>query len=307
MSVQKNRSSPPEALRKPNKQHEAWILRRIWDRLNERNEHFMGCIVGREGSGKSFTALRIASEIDPDFSADNVIFDVEELLKILRDGDHSPGDVYVLDEAGVSLGRRTWQDRGQVLANQALQLIRSHNLGLIFTLPRLSELDSQTQGRLQAFYEIIDKEDDEYVSGKWKWFDPDRTDTTGTVYKKFPRRIVNGVQLRVTDLRFAPPPAEIVEPYEERKGEFQERVYDETLAELGEGGGDDEEENTSDPEEIASDILDQNAIEDYIFPINGGAQEVLDKEAIAQDYQIGTTRAARVKKMLLAEVDRDVM
>ncbi len=150
-------ASPPDPLRVPNHHHAPWLLRRIWDRLHTDDGYFMGVIVGREGSGKSHTALKIASTIDSEFSADRVIFDVSELLQDLKEGDDDPGSFYVLDEAGVQLGRRTWQERGQVLANQALQLIRNHNLGLIFTLPRLGELDSQAQGRLQAFYEITER------------------------------------------------------------------------------------------------------------------------------------------------------
>ena len=106
-------TSPPERLQKPNENHTLWLLRRIWDRINEKNEHFMGCVVGREGSGKSYTAVKIANMIDPSFNADRVIFDVTELLKTLRDGDHEPGQFYVLDESGVQFGVRTWQDRAQ--------------------------------------------------------------------------------------------------------------------------------------------------------------------------------------------------
>ena len=75
MSTQR---TPPEKLQGEQPNHVGWLLRRVWDRLNTRNEHFMGCVVGREGSGKSHTANRIASEVDPTFNAERVIFDVKK-------------------------------------------------------------------------------------------------------------------------------------------------------------------------------------------------------------------------------------
>lgn len=287
--------TPPELLQKPNEEHPIWLLRRIWDRVNLKNQHFMGCIVGEEGSGKSWTAVRIASEVDPTFSADRVIFDVVELLKILRDGKHEPGHFYVLDEAGVQLGRRTWQERGQVLANQALQIIRDHNLGLVFTLPRLSELDSQTQGRLQAFYELTEKEDGEYVRGKWKWMDPDRADETGKIYKKFPRRRVDGVILRITDIAFKPPGRDLIDPYKKRKEEFQADFYDKTIEELSDEEEDEEEEPG--PKEIATEIA-ANGLKNYISEDKRNGDPYINGNLIRAHYEMSHSDARTVKALL---------
>jgi hypothetical protein len=290
--------SPPDHLRVPNDNHAAWLFRRIWDRLNQRNEHFMGCVVGREGSGKSYTALRIANEIDPSFSADRVLFDVSKLLEILNDGEHEPGNFYVLDEAGVQMGNRTWHDRAQILANQALQLVRNHNLGLVFTLPRLGELDSQAQGRLQAVLELVDKEEGEYVSGKWKWLDPDRMDETGTIYKKYPRRRQNGRVFRITRLNLRPPAPEIVEPYEDRKRAFQEEFYRKTIEQFK----DDEEEEEADPREIAAEIADAG-VEEYVSEHAGNGRRYINRDLIQTDHGLSNREAKAVKSLLEHQVD----
>jgi len=295
MSLQ-NQPSPPERLRAPNEDHTAWLLRRVWDRVNRDNEHFMGCIVGREGSGKSYTAIKIADSLDPTFSADRVIFDIKELLEVLRSGEHDPGDFYVLDEAGVSMGVRTWQDRAQVLANQALQLIRSHNLGLIFTLPRLSELDSQAEGRLQAVLEITDKVPDEYVELKWKWLDPDRVDSNGNILMKYPRRIQNGAKKRITRNTFSPPRSDLVEPYEERKREYQDEVYERTIAKLEEAE-DDEDAADADPQEIATEIADGN-LERFVDTHTGNKNAYINKDLIRSDYDLTHSEAKAVKALL---------
>jgi ABC-type dipeptide/oligopeptide/nickel transport system ATPase component len=260
----------------------------------------MGTIVGREGSGKSYTALKIANCVDESFNADRVIFDVMELLKVLRDGDHSPGDFYVLDEAGVSLGRRTWQDRAQVLANQALQLIRSHNLGLIFTLPRMSELDSQTEGRLQAVLEITEKRPEEYVKLKWKFVDPDRIDSSGNVLKKYPRRKQDGFEKRITRNTFAPPEdTDLIETYESRKGEFQDKVYAETIEAL-EDVDEEAEDDSLSVQEVADDIAD-GGLGEVVSEHGNTGEPYINHQLIRAQYDMSHDDAKAVKSILEQE------
>jgi hypothetical protein len=273
------------------------LLRRVWDRVNRDNEHFMACIVGREGSGKSYTAIKIADTLDSTFSADRVIFDVKQLLEVLRDGEHDPGNFYVLDEAGVSMGVRTWQDRAQVLANQALQLIRSHNLGLIFTLPRLSELDSQAQGRLQAVLEITDKRPEEHVRLKWKWIDPDRVNSNGNILKKYPRRIQDGYEKRIKRNTFSPPRADLVKPYEDEKSEFQAKFYDKAITKLEEAEADEDEADQQDPEDIATEIAD-GSLERYVDQHSTTKQAYINKDLIRSDYGLTHSEAKAVKSLL---------
>jgi ABC-type dipeptide/oligopeptide/nickel transport system ATPase component len=264
----------------------------------------MGCVVGREGSGKSYTALKIANAVDKSFNADRVIFDVVDLLKVLNNEEHEPGNFYVLDEAGVSLGRRTWQDRSQILANQALQLIRSHNLGLIFTLPRMSELDSQTEGRLQVVLEVVQKNPDEWVQTKWKFVDPDRVDSNGNILKKYPRRKENGYEKRITRNKFAPPDdEELVATYEERKGKFQQQMYDDTIAALEEVEEEEEDSGMS-VQQVADDIAD-GGLEDVVSEHGQTKQPYINKDLIRAQYDVSHSDARTVKSLLEKRFDID--
>lgn len=299
MSLSKQR---PEHLTPPHDHYEWAILARAWDRLHKDNEHFMLCLVGEEGSGKSFTAIRIAQELDPEFAADRVIFDVQELLRRLRDGEFEPGQAFVLDEAGVTLGRRTWQDRAQVLANQALQLIRSHNLALIFTLPALGELDSQAVSRLQAYFEIVEKVPDEYVKGKWKYIKTDRSDEGRGNYTPKPRIRHSGKpDERVDFLKFGPPTGGVVDEYLERKTQHQRETYEEAIEALDEETDDGDDELTA--QDVADDIL-AGDVEQYIADNFG--QKYIDRDLIAVDYGIGDAKTKRVKKILQREGYADV-
>lgn len=298
MSLSKGRR--PEHLQPPHDHYEWAILSRAWERLHEDNEHFMLCLVGEEGSGKSMTAIRIAKELDHDFTADRVIFDVEELLRRLRDEEYEEGQAFVLDEAGVSLGRRTWQDRAQVLANQALQLIRSHNLALIFTLPALGELDSQAVSRLQAYFEIVDKVPDEYVKGRWYYIKTDRSDEGRGNYTPKPRIThSNGPDERVDWLKFGPPEGDVVDKYLAKKEAHQKQTYDEAIHALGDE--EEEEDESLSPSDVADDILEGD-VESYIntHPQNG--IKYIDKDLIRAEYDISTRGSNAAKKLVEKEV-----
>jgi len=303
-----SKSHKPEPIKEISASNDtAWLLERIWSRMHERNEHFIGCLVGREGSGKSMTAIKIADTLDARFDAGkNVFFHLDNFLEVLANDEFEQGDIFVLDEAGVQLGSRTWQERAQVLGNQSLQLIRSHNVGLIFTLPSFSELDKQARGRVQLLFKLVNKVDGEYVSAKPMRVEPDREGNGGEPYTIYPRRTnqtARGVQSTrpVKRVEFSPPEDATTEAYLELKEEFQAEQYQETIAELrGEGGEDD---NEKDPERIAEEIVDDERIDDFIREINNGAQQVIDKHSLKTEFDIGAPRAKQVKRLLMDEVD----
>jgi len=295
-------TSPPEHLAQPTNETQL-LLKRKWARLNVHNEHWMCVIVGEEGKGKSYTAIKVGELIDPNFTADNVFFDPADVLEALRDEDYQSGDVWVLDEAGVGVGNRTWHDSGQVKLNQALQLVRSHNVGFIFTLPRMDELDKQAKGRLQDAIELVKKKDGHYVQGPWWSSNVDRMGLSRSGDSVKP--VINGNQ--VGAVSFSPPSDEIVEPYEVAKQEFQEDFYDETIAELrGEELEDENEEGgtPTQPADIVADIVDDD-IEPYLKEINNGTQVVVDMDAIKLDYDIGSRKAKTVKTGIKREADME--
>jgi len=295
------RKYPPDPIKRLDTPLAA-ILRQKWLRLNRRNEHWMCAIVGEEGMGKSYTSLRIGELIDRSFSAENVFFRPDPMLQRLRDDEYSTGDVWVLDEAGVALCNRTWQDTGQVKLNQALQLIRSHSVVFVFTLPRLQELDKQARGRLQNVYHIQSKNDGKYVRGRWWKSSVDRMGMSGSnrdIWWDLPKIGTNEIE----SVDFAPPSEEIVKPYEEQKTEFQDEVYDTAMQELADDDGGDEEKSLT-PADIAEEILDGDPYE-YVYEINNGAQRVFDKDKVGAEYNIGSRKQKRVKAEVMDSADME--
>lgn len=272
------------------------ILYRRWRRLNEKDEHWMCGVVGEEGSGKSYTALYMAKLLDPTFDASRVFFDPSELLDVLREEKYERGNVYVIDEAGVGLGNRTWHDKEQVATNQALQLIRDHNIGVVFTLPRLSELDSQAKGRLQDVVEMLDKEPGEYATANWWTLDIDRLDiSSGRDGAWLQKPTFQGRE--VASLEIPPAEFEFITEYEEQKEEFQKEVYADAIGDDEEQDGDDDQTG----EELILNLLQQaerDGIEDLLGWHGGRNKPVIKTQKIQYKWDISRPKAQALKDAL---------
>jgi hypothetical protein len=278
------------------------ILRtEVWRRANVENEHFVCAIVGREGSGKSGTALSLASAVDPDFSADRVCFEPAEMLRLIDSHKTEKGSAMLLDEAGVGMGSRSWYDKDQIQLNKTLQTIRDDNQVLFLTLPALSELDSQTVNRLHAYAEMTSLDEGHGARFKFKFLHPQRG-PSGETYEKYPRRRYNGRRCKVTQMCAGPPDADLWAAYEKKKESFKSELYSDTIEELEADDGDD-----TDPSELAEEIKDGPGAEKYIRSINSGTQKVLDADHIAAEHDVSRADAKRVKSLLMQEVDPDVM
>jgi ABC-type dipeptide/oligopeptide/nickel transport system ATPase component len=292
--------TPPEPLTQLNaRNYSARIVRqKMWRRMNVENQHFMGAVVGREGTGKSHSALTLARTVDPDFTAEDVFFDPQELLEAFDSDDYSAGNVIVLDEAGVGLGNRSWYEKEQILLNQTLQTVRDDNMGVLFTLPRLEELDSQTIGRLHAFIEMLDVHPDEgWAAAKWKNINLTR-DGRGKTYKKYTRLRVGGVKKRITRFAVLAPPEELVDGYEERKEAFKRELYEDAIAAYD----DEEEEANLEPSEVADKIVD-DGVSDYVSEHGGNGRRYVDQELIRADFGLSHRDAKATKKIIERTAD----
>jgi ABC-type dipeptide/oligopeptide/nickel transport system ATPase component len=252
----------------------------------------MGVIVGREGFGKSHSALSIAKAVDPGFTAEDVYFDPKGLLEAFQSEDYGTGDMIVLDEAGVGLGNRTWYEKGQVLLNQTLQTVRDDNMGVLFTLPRLSELDSQTIGRLHAFLEMTEvRKEQGYALAKWKNVDPARGDRAKTYYKYSELRF-DGVPYDLKHIKIGKPPADLVTAYEKRKESFKEGLYEEAIE-----AQEDEPNKDKSPKDIVDDIGDE-ALAEVTRAHGRTGEPIVDKDLVRAEFDISHSDARTVKSLL---------
>lgn len=290
MAVQQ---SPPPAL-EPVQNHSQLVIRRkIWKRMNIENEHFMGGVVGREGHGKSLSAISIARMVDPQFTADSVFFDPQNLIETFDSSEYGRGRMIILDEAGVGMGNRSWYEKEQILLNQVLQTVRDENMGVLFTLPRLEELDSQTEGRLHALIEMLGVADDgSHASAKWKNISMSR-DGRGKEYKKYPRFRINGAKRKIREIAVGPPPESIEEAYEQQKAAFKQELYEEAMEAY-----DDEDEEKSEPDEVAQQVIDSDRVDEFtsIHPQN--KSEFVDQDLLRSEFNLSVRDAKTAKKLI---------
>jgi hypothetical protein len=284
---------PPDAL-KSNTVEARILKQKIWDRLWLSDEHFMGVLVGREGSGKSWTGIKMAETCDPTFEGWRVMFDPAEFLEQLqewKEENNTKGKMVVIDEAGVGVGVRSWYEKDQILLNQVLQLIRSENMGVIFTLPRLEELDSQTEGRLHAFMEMTDIDRGSWAKLKWFNWDPTR-DGRNETYREYPKLRVDGHQRQIKRLKLSPPSEEIIAPYEDRKDAFQSEQYQQALDEM-----EDEADDEMTVKEVAMQIADGQA-EQFVSRHGQTKEPYINKQLIRAEHELSHSDAQAVKSLL---------
>lgn len=285
--------TPPEPLQQDTIEAQL-IKEKIWDRMWLDNEHFMCVIVGREGSGKSYTGIKLAEITDPTFTADRVMFDPVNFLKDLqqwKEDNETRGKQVVIDEAGVGVGVRTWYDKDQIRLNQVLQIIRDENMGVIFTLPRLEELDSQTKGRLHAFIEMTEKNEGEWVKAKWLDWDPTR-DGRNKIYREYPQHQVNGVKQTIKRLCLSPPSEDIIEAYEARKTKFQAEEYADAIDEMEE-----DVEDEQSVKEIAVEVAN-GQLEDYVSRHTQNGRAYINKDLLRAQFDLSLNDANAVKSLL---------
>jgi hypothetical protein len=303
-------STPPHTPDKPDilQQHNSPEIRlldqKIWEQCNIENQHFMAAIVGREGSGKSYTALRIAELVDPSFNAERVMFEPQAFLEKLQEwkaNGETQGKMVVADEAGVGLGVRTWYQKDQVLFNQVLQVIRDENMGIIFTLPRLNELDSQARGRLHAFIEMTDLDAGNWAQFKWLRWLPSRDERDAT-YRKYPHLNINGRQRKVKRCKLGPPSQPLIEAYSDRKDAFQDELYQDAIDEMDEDKEDEQNTVSDVTEQIKSDEEVGNCLSWH------GAHKkwYVSKDMIRSEYSLSHSDAQAVKQNLQSDSEIDI-
>jgi len=294
---------PPKVLRRDTP--EAVLFRQeIWNRLHIDNEHYQAGVFGREGKGKSGTALSVAAMVDPDITIDQTMFRPGKLLKRIhewkREGT-TKGRVIVADEAGVGMGNRTWYEEDQIRFAQVLQLIRSENMGILFTVPRGTEMDSQIRGgRLHAQWLVNNKVDGEYVELEYEQVNVSRRVDNDQVWTPKPDMRIGQLQRRIETIRVGPPPDDLWEGYVEKKNRFQTEEYKEAAGDMGEG----DEEEINEMKEIAMEVADDKMHK--VVSMNQSRNEpYVNKDLVRLDYDVSHADANAVKSLLEKQFNKE--
>src|SRR2546425_329542 len=98
-----------------------------------RDKNTLGVIVGQQGIGKSYHALRLAKELDPEFTVESVVFEPKDYLNLVEKD--SPGRIRIWDEPGLGLGHRDFMSNMNKVIIGELQSFRFKKQDTFFCLP----------------------------------------------------------------------------------------------------------------------------------------------------------------------------
>jgi ABC-type dipeptide/oligopeptide/nickel transport system ATPase component len=190
------------------------------------NQNFLCAIVGPTGTGKSLAAIRICEIIDKDFSAKRIVFTPKEFISLIKGGQLKPGSCIVFDETGVAMNRRNWYSEYNKMMNAVLQTFRFKRIGVFFTLPDLSFMDSGAVKLLHAYMEtnfngIKRKEKVNVI--KVSQVSPNPKD--GKVYWPWIRVQINRETFIMNKIKVSLPSPQLLKDYEKVKSRYADDLY----------------------------------------------------------------------------------
>lgn len=220
------------------KKPEPVLIQYIKNRVQNQNKNFVVLFVGPTGSGKSYSALKLAEELDPTFSIKRVCFKprefmngVNELVQTSEQGEDIAGRVLVWDELGASHSAREFMTISNRLINYFFQTSRHLNLIIIMTVPLLSFIDSNTRKLCHAVAEMKGiNTHDKTATVKVKMLQTNVI--SGKEYPKYLRYQKNHRQFVAKRIRFKLPSKQLLIDYEEKKKAFTTQLNKDIMEKL---------------------------------------------------------------------------
>jgi len=210
---------------------DAWITY-IKNRIRS-NLNFMAIAEGSTGIGKSWAMLRVAYEIDPDFSVDQVAFSFREVMEILNNPDFKKKKwkVIFFDEPQTEISNRAWQSLTNRLLNYLVSTFRHQNVVLLFATPYSDFIDSQTQKLLHCKFVVKGHS----KQTKLTIIRPKLQQYNSKMKKFYEHSLMVSSQMgtfKITNWKVKRPPQHLIDPYEEKKNSFTSGLNKNILAQL---------------------------------------------------------------------------
>jgi len=120
--------------------------------LESRQENRHIAVVGLVGWGKSTTAIWISKQLDPTFTVKDIIFIKQDLLRLVASQPKNKS--FVLDDIGVMLSSRQWQEKERELVFSFLEICRMNRVNTIATVPSLEMIDLNYRRLLHYVFQV---------------------------------------------------------------------------------------------------------------------------------------------------------
>lgn len=224
------------------------LIRWVQKRLYKQNKNWLSIVVGETGSGKSWTGLKIAQEIDPDFNEDKVVFEPIEFMKRLNDDEWDQGDAVVFDEIGVNMSQKEFMTVTNRLIENVLETFRRHNIAVIFTVPSQKNVDKDIRRLLHTYIQT------QTINYAWdrvacKWLRMEYNPKVDKIYYKYPKVKTENSKLpqKRKKVWIGKPDKEIIKAYEDKRSKFQDELEEESLEKIKELMGKSEDSEDKEP------------------------------------------------------------
>jgi len=183
--------------------------------------------VGRVGTGKSYSAMRLAEVLDSEFNVDRVVFKIEDLLDMVHKETIPPGSVIVFDEGGIAISNRnSYMNKFNKSMAMLLQTWRHRNIILFVTVPDISFVDAGIRKLFDANMESVEVvKKRRVVKVKWKF--TQLNNQSGKIYYKNAR-----IRNKILNVEIKKPSAKLLHDYEKKKTAFTTALYKQLQNEL---------------------------------------------------------------------------
>jgi hypothetical protein len=191
-------------------------------------------ICGGVGEGKSYTALRIAEIIQPDFNVkEQVVYYPQQFLQVIENARSKGYKVVVLDEAHTTVPARLWY----TFTNLAVSLVAStfrqlKSLVVIIVAPNINWIEKSLREMVNFYGVVFRKEGSPaylklYEIG-FNYFDL----TDQNPYLKKITFAYNGRPYKLNVLEVGVPSERIIQEYEQVASEFKKQLIQKQLQEV---------------------------------------------------------------------------
>ena len=203
------------------------LIHYIKDQIH-RNRCVVILCVGRVGTGKSWSCLKLASVLDPSFDVNRVVFNLKDLLNLVHNGEVGKGEVIVFDEAGISVSNRnSYMNMFNKAMSHLLQTWRHRNHILFITVPSISFIDKGIRSMFDMMIETTQViKSRNVVQCDLKMIQHNYQ--IGKTYY-YNARMDDGTQML---LEVGKPNIKLINRYEKKKTEFTTGLYEELMTEL---------------------------------------------------------------------------
>lgn len=211
-------------------------------RVMRKNNNNLVSFIGKTGSGKTYSAISAAEIMSKmsgvPFTADNIVFSLTELMRLITYGKLQRGSTIIFDEPQASISSKDFQSKANKVFNLLVTTFRHRNFSLFFCTPFESLLDKSTRKLFHARFETMSINPNKQVCRmKPRWVE--YSDYKATPYIK--QLIVcfkdeEGINRsrKLFHWDVPMPSKEIVDAYEIKKMDFTTRLNANIMAELEE-------------------------------------------------------------------------